>query len=121
MTLTQRPDPAARTWTDTLTALPRAAFLPDRMWPWDMTTRTSIHVDRRTDPDLWQQWAEADAPIVTQWDDGHHAGPEPGTVPTSSSSMPHVVAGMLADLDAQPGMRVLEIGTGVRHEVAHCK
>jgi protein-L-isoaspartate(D-aspartate) O-methyltransferase len=51
-------------------------------------------------------------PLVTQWDDGQHIGAEPGTVPTSSASMPSVVASMLRDLDVSDGMRVLEVGTG---------
>ena len=36
---------------------------------------------------------------MTQWDDGAHTGAEPGTVPTSSASMPSVVAAMLRELD----------------------
>ncbi|MGH3899971.1 MAG: hypothetical protein ACRDTA_17380 [Pseudonocardiaceae bacterium] len=42
-------------------------------------------------------------------------------VPTSSASRPDIVALMLDAGQVEPGMRVLEIGTGVRHEVAHCK
>ena len=44
-----------------------------------------------------------------------------GGVAVSSASAPGVVAGMLEQLDVQPGHRILEIGAGVRHEVAHCK
>jgi protein-L-isoaspartate(D-aspartate) O-methyltransferase len=38
--------------------------------------------------------------------------------PTSSSSMPTVMAGMLEALDLQPGHRVLEIGTGTGYHAA---
>lgn len=38
--------------------------------------------------------------------------------PTSSSSMPTVMAGMLEMLDLQPGHRVLEIGTGTGYNAA---
>ncbi len=40
---------------------------------------------------------------------------------TSSSTLPGLMLSMLATLDVQDDHRVLEIGTGVRHEVAHCK
>lgn len=39
----------------------------------------------------------------------------------SCASAPWLVAAMLDQLDVHPGMRVLEIGAGVRHEVALCK
>lgn len=99
-------------WDAALVSVPRAAFLPDLMWPFDMDAGTSVAVDRREEPALWQGYADADVPIVTQWDDGRHEGREPGRVGTSSASMPSVVASMLRDLDVQPGHRVLEIGTG---------
>ncbi|MFG2586126.1 class I SAM-dependent methyltransferase [Streptomyces malaysiensis] len=41
--------------------------------------------------------------------------------PVSSVSAPWLHARMLEAAQVAPGMRVLEIGSGVRHEVAHCK
>lgn len=42
----------------------------------------------------------------------------PSGVPTSSSSMPGVMALMIEQLDVQPGHRVLEIGTGTGYNAA---
>lgn len=99
-------------WAATFAAVPRAAFLPELMWPWDMETGRSLAVSKSQDPAAWQEYADSDTPIVTQWDDGEHDGTEAGIVSTSSASMPSVVFRMLHDLDLQPGHRVLEIGTG---------
>lgn len=99
-------------WAEAIAAVPRADFLPDTVWPYDMTTRQSVAVDRRTDPDRWLQVAFEDVPLTIQWDDGDHSGAEPGQLATSSASMPSVVTAMLGDADLEPGMRVLEIGTG---------
>ncbi|MFG3285761.1 methyltransferase domain-containing protein [Streptomyces sp. NPDC048111] len=99
-------------WAPAFASVPRAAFLLDLMWPFDMETGRSVPVSRRADPERWNRYADADVPIVTQWDDGVHSGTAPGHVPTSSASMPSVVTAMLRDLDVRPGCRVLEIGTG---------
>ncbi|MFM9447349.1 methyltransferase domain-containing protein [Streptomyces acidiscabies] len=95
-------------WTPSFAAVPRAAFLPDVMWPYDMDNGTTVAVNRREDPAMWQSFADSDDPIVTQWDDGGSST----CVPTSSSSMPSVVFRMLRDLDVRDGHRVLEAGTG---------
>ncbi|MFJ3302176.1 methyltransferase domain-containing protein [Streptomyces sp. NPDC086549] len=97
-------------WVPSFAAVPRAAFLPDVMWPYDMDTGTTVEADRREDPAAWQRYADADVPIVTQWDDGDSHGH--GTLSTSSASMPSVVFRMLRDLDVEAEQRVLEIGTG---------
>lgn len=99
-------------WQTTFEEVPRADFLPDVMWPHDMTTGEPTFVDKATAPDDWHRYAAADVPIVTQWDDGRHTGAAPGRQFTSSASMPTLVAHMLADLQVEPGMKVLEIGTG---------
>ncbi len=96
--------PAA--WEDTLRAVPRAPFLPDIIWPGPVDDP----VDRAVDPARWNDVACEDIAVVTQWDDGR--ADAPGTVPTSSASMPSLVVAMLGDLDPRPGARVLEIGTG---------
>ncbi|MDT0550183.1 methyltransferase domain-containing protein [Streptomyces lonegramiae] len=99
-------------WAPAFQAVPRSAFLPDLMWPFDMATARSVAVSRANDPDGWLRYADSDAPIVTQWDDGEHSGTDPGQVSTSSASMPSVVFSMLRDLDVRAGHTVLEIGTG---------
>lgn len=99
-------------WAPAFTAVPRSAFLPDVMWPFEMEAGCGGAVSKGDDPEAWYRYADADVPIVTQWDDGRHGGTEPGREATSSASMPSVVFRMLRDLDARPGHRVLEIGTG---------
>lgn len=57
--------------------------------------------------------------VVTQVDDGIPAGPDGrGRVATSSASRPDIVALMLAAGHVEPGMRVLEIGTGTGYTAA---
>ncbi|MFE9610180.1 methyltransferase domain-containing protein [Streptomyces sp. NPDC006012] len=103
----------APAWAEAFRAVPRARFLPDLVWAYDMATGRSLPVSRTDDPEAWERAARANVPLVTQWDDGAHSGgTAPGTVATSSASMPSVVAAMLRDLDVNDGMRVLEIGTG---------
>jgi len=99
-------------WAPAFAAVPRSAFLPDLMWAHDMTTGRATPVDRLADEVAWMRIAYENVPLITQWDDGEHNDVRAGTLPTSSASMPSVVAGMLRDLDIADGMRVLEIGTG---------
>ncbi|UCM88262.1 methyltransferase domain-containing protein [Streptomyces marincola] len=107
------PAGAGAPWAEVLRSLPRAVFLPDLIWPYHPDGTGPVAAVRRADePERWWAAADADVPVVTQWDDGVHAGASPGRVPTSSASAPSLVAAMLAALDAEPGMRVLEVGTG---------
>ncbi|GAA4632285.1 methyltransferase domain-containing protein [Actinoallomurus vinaceus] len=99
-------------WGGILEELPRRLFLPDLIWPFDPETGAYPAVDRREDPQAWERWAAADTAIVTQWDDGAHAGRTPGETPTSSAPTPSIVGVMLQDLDVRPGHRVLDAGTG---------
>ena len=99
-------------WMDAYAHVPREAFLPDAMWPFDMATGRTVHVSRTEDAEVWRGYANADVPIVTQWDDGVHKGRDPGHMPSSSASMPSVVLRMLDALTVDDYCRVLEIGTG---------
>lgn len=115
----------ASDWTPTFAAVDRAHFLPQVMWPfipadWQEyehadgapSAARSVPVDRAADSRSWYGYADSDLSIVTQWDDGRHRGTDPGTVATSSSSQPSVVYRLLAALDADTGMTVLDAGTG---------
>ncbi|MEV1006560.1 methyltransferase domain-containing protein [Streptomyces sp. NPDC049881] len=106
------PFPVPPGWERAFAELPRSRFLPDVIWPHDLATDTFTVADRAADPRAWRRAAEADVPVVTQWDDGRHTGPGPGRDATSSASRPSLVAAMLEALEVTPGMRVLEIGTG---------
>ncbi|NED85459.1 protein-L-isoaspartate(D-aspartate) O-methyltransferase, partial [Streptomyces sp. SID11233] len=100
-------------WRAAYDEVPRAAFLPPLMWPWDAEQRAHVPVSRSRDPATWHGYADSDAPIVTQWDDGEHTGLTPGRHATSTALGPSVVFGLLADLRLGEGVgRVLEVGTG---------
>ncbi|MFJ4185296.1 methyltransferase domain-containing protein [Kitasatospora sp. NPDC089509] len=100
-------------WLPSFKAVPRELFVPDRIWPGIADgTRQNPAVYRSKDPRAWRRAVYSDIPLTTQWDDGDHEGDGLGTTPSSSNSMPTMVASMLRDLDVRPGDRVLEIGTG---------
>ncbi|MFE2108358.1 methyltransferase domain-containing protein [Kitasatospora sp. NPDC059463] len=100
-------------WLPSFEAVPRELFVPDRIWPGIANgTRQHPAVHRSEDPEAWWRAVHSDIPLTTQWDDGRHHGDGLGATPTSSNSMPTMVASMLRDLDVRPGVRVLEIGTG---------
>jgi protein-L-isoaspartate(D-aspartate) O-methyltransferase len=95
-------------WRPAFLATPRHWFAPDVIWcgPDDALTPR----DRHADPAAWLEAIYQDQPIVTQVDEGA-AAPADRRV-TSSISKPSIVAAMLELLQLEPGMRVLEIGTG---------
>jgi protein-L-isoaspartate O-methyltransferase len=104
-------------WSKAFAAVLRHRFIPDTIWITDGAGL--VPLDRHRDPHEWLQRAYAPAAVITQVDDGHPAGPgERGRYITSSASHPGVVALMLAALDAEPGRRVLEIGTGTGYHAA---
>jgi methyltransferase of ATP-grasp peptide maturase system len=104
-------------WSEAFAAVPRHQFIPDMIWT---THNTELVPLRRIEgPQEWMQRVYGPAAVITQVDDGHPAGPgRRGRYITSSASQPNVVVRMLDALDAQPGMRVLEIGTGTGYNAA---
>lgn len=104
---------AAEEWRAALAAVDRRAFLPDLIWARDGDGWTPC--SRTDDPERWEALAAADLPLVTQMADSTDA--VAGT-PTSSASMPSVVATMLGALDPVYDSWVLEIGTGTGYNAA---
>lgn len=98
--------------------VPREPFLPDVVWIYTDDTGWLRPVDRTTDPDGWRAAVDTDDAIVTQVDDGHPQGGDKGIWPTSSSSAPSIMRAMLDVLEIEPGMTVLEIGTGTGYNAA---
>ncbi|GGM46517.1 protein-L-isoaspartate O-methyltransferase [Longimycelium tulufanense] len=103
-------------WASSLRSVDRARFIPDRAW---LDTEAGVvPIDRGTDPDGWAEAVYSDRVLLTQFDDGSTTWPRIGHRPTSSSSMPSSMLGMLDALDAQRGHRVLEIGAGTGYNAA---
>jgi len=105
-------------WREAFLAVPRHAFIPERVW--QQGRRELVPFHRAEDPERWLRLAYAPQQfVITQVDDGDPVGPGLiGDRISSSASQPDVVALMLAALQAQPGMRVLEIGTGTGYNAA---
>lgn len=105
-------------WRGAFLRVPRHAYIPDVIW----VGRPGGGLGplwRSEDPRAWQDACYADAWVATQVDDGLPAEPGAvGRVITSSASRPSVVALMLRELRAEPGMDVLEIGTGTGYNAA---
>jgi protein-L-isoaspartate(D-aspartate) O-methyltransferase len=102
-----------------LRTVPRERFLPARIWVQEIDDGLYEAIDYATEPQRWMHAVYAgDHAIVTQFDDGATQWPNRGWRPSCSASQPSVVAGMLEALDLEPGMRVLEIGTGTGYNAA---
>jgi len=102
-------------WRPAVEHVARHRFIPDTIWTHDdasLSDRDLVPVCRARHTERWLTAAYADAFVITQVDDGAPDAQGRGEEITSSASMPAVVADMLAALRAEPGMRVLEIGTG---------
>jgi protein-L-isoaspartate(D-aspartate) O-methyltransferase len=109
-------------WEDAFAAVPRHVFLPDTVWWQDEKIDGPVDLVplcRGEDSEAWLQMAYSNQAVITQVDDGVPVGPGLlGYDISSSASMPTVVAVMLGKLGAQPGMSVLEIGTGTGYNAA---
>lgn len=104
-------------WRRLLTAVPRDLFIPPVALVGPVMDDAASWIDRRQDPDGWWRAVHSDTAIGTQLDDGTidlaaKTSVDPAAVATSSSSAPHRVAEMLDLLNAGPGHRVLDVGTG---------
>ena len=95
-------------WRRAFKAVPRHLFIPDRVWHEGPDGYRMLR--RADDQERWWDLAYSDEAIVTQVEDGQEK--DLSAYPSSSASMPRMVASMLAALDADAGHRVLEIGTG---------
>lgn len=101
-------------WRAAFAAVPREAFIPALAWRDE--NGLAVPVERGTDSKAWTRLLYDEyCSIVTQLDDG--AGTGEGRY-TSSSSMPGVMARMIAELPDRQGTRVLEVGSGTGYNAA---
>jgi protein-L-isoaspartate O-methyltransferase len=105
-------------WRSAFLAVPREVFIPEVIWRYnDDDDLVALH--RAEEPQEWLHRAYGPGYVITQVDDGTPVGPEGrGREATSSASRPDIVALMLAAGRVEPGMRVLEIGTGTGYTAA---
>ncbi|GAA3292759.1 ATP-grasp peptide maturase system methyltransferase [Streptomyces cinereospinus] len=110
-------------WREAVESVPRELFLPsffkDEPGPNGITQYVPVRQD--TDRDERLALVYQNETLVTQLDGHLTADTADGPVtgfPTSSSTMPSTVVGMLESLDVDDGMKVLEIGTGTGYSTA---
>ncbi|WP_372409180.1 ATP-grasp peptide maturase system methyltransferase [Streptomyces luteireticuli] len=108
-------------WRAAVEAVPRelflrlGVFLPAEDGRWTPVTEAG------TDPKEWAEIAYSDQSLVTQLDNHLTADQADGPVrgfPTSSSTVPATVIGMIEELEVADGQSVLEIGTGTGYSTA---
>lgn len=118
--LTEQGDLRSPSWIDAFAATPRHVFVPAII-----ETTDGGHGYRTltaADGSAWWDAVYSDTSLVTQHLP-HTAGyrlpsGDALAVPTSSSTMPSLMARMLEILDVRDGMGVLEIGTGTGYNAA---
>ncbi|MFF4817213.1 ATP-grasp peptide maturase system methyltransferase [Kitasatospora sp. NPDC001309] len=108
-------------WRAAVEAIPREEFLtPGVFLPGD-GGRWRPATAAGTAPTAWVEIAYSDESLTTQLDGHLTAEQARGLVtgsPTSSSTMPATVVGMIEHLDVTAGHQVLEIGTGTGYSSA---
>ncbi|MGH3566549.1 MAG: methyltransferase domain-containing protein [Pseudonocardia sp.] len=120
-TLTEQDDLRSPAWIEVFSSIPRHLFTPEIIISTGDGYRT-LPTGHPADTGEWLDAVYSDDSLVTQHLP-HAAGyrlpsGEPLQVPTSSSTMPSLMARMLEALDLADGMRVLEIGTGTGYNAA---
>ncbi|GAB2800095.1 methyltransferase domain-containing protein [Streptomyces daliensis] len=89
-------------WEPSFAAVPRRPFVSSRCWA-HAEDGTVVELDREKRPREWEEAVTSDVALVLAKEDGR---------PTTSASMPRMVAMMLRELDVRDGNTLLEIGTG---------
>ncbi|AUA11130.1 Protein-L-isoaspartate O-methyltransferase [Streptomyces malaysiensis subsp. malaysiensis] len=109
-------------WADAFASVPRHLFVPE--WYGQEVDNRGITVWRRHDPadrDAWQAAVYSDQTLVTALDPDTAEPVDERAwtgIPTSSSTLPSLMARMLEDLAVEEGHRVLEVGTGTGYNAA---
>lgn len=108
--LTDSGELRGKAWREAFGVVPRHMFVPR------FHTATGEVVDgtNAADTERWLDEVYADTVLITQT---RQVGNGP-VLPTSSSTMPGIMAWMLEALDVQDGHRVLEVGTGTGYNAA---
>ncbi|MGH4014580.1 MAG: methyltransferase domain-containing protein [Pseudonocardiaceae bacterium] len=96
--------------------IPRHVFVP-RFYRSEAGGEVLVDGDSAAQRDEWLRGVYQDEALTVQLTQAH-GEPAAAGRPTSSSSAPAVMAGMLEALDLQPGHRVLEVGTGTGYNAA---
>ncbi|MHC0431282.1 ATP-grasp peptide maturase system methyltransferase [Streptomyces sp. O3] len=112
-------------WRAAVEGVPRETFIPaffrDEPGPQGVTRYVPVSRDTG-EPGEWLRLVYENDTRVTQLDGRltpeNADAPVIGAFPTSSSTMPSTVVGMLEALDVTDGMNVLEIGTGTGYSTA---
>jgi protein-L-isoaspartate(D-aspartate) O-methyltransferase len=107
-------EPTDWAWKQVFRNVPRHMFVPDWVWVPDQGGYRLIDGGSRRDRHEWLELVYSDQTLVTQLADGADSGRErwaPGP-PTSAATQPGLIARMLGQLQAEPGSRVLHLGTG---------
>jgi protein-L-isoaspartate(D-aspartate) O-methyltransferase len=104
-------------WRAAFLEVPREVFIPEMIWR--EAGDELVPLRRGDELSEWLRRVYGPGYVVTQVDDGSPAGAGGcGRMVTSSASRPDIVALMLDAGRVEPGMRVLEIGTGTGYTAA---